>query len=141
MLQNETVEMRAAQMIRLIVAAMVCVFVASLASTAVAAPVTEAAVEEACGDKIEGACDKTHCATGCTKVENGKTVDYGCRFPNKPGKTKATCSKTTFGRTVGASSGDSGTGGLVLDPDAGDPPPSFNPKPYSVPGGGALSPE
>ena len=45
-------------------------------------------------------------------------------------------------RTTGGGSGDSGTGGGLLDPGAGDPPPpSFNPKPYSVPGGGVLSPE
>ena len=44
-------------------------------------------------------------------------------------------------RTTGGGSGDSGTGGGLLDPGAGDPPPSFNTKPYSVPGGGVLSPE
>ena len=43
-------------------------------------------------------------------------------------------------RTTGGGSGDAGTGGgLVLDPGTGNPPPpSFNPKPYSLPGG-ALS--
>ena len=44
-------------------------------------------------------------------------------------------------RTTGGGSGDSGTGGGLLDPGAGDPPPpSFNPKPYSLPGGGLLLP-
>jgi hypothetical protein len=59
-----------------------------------AAPVSEATVEKACGEKIEGGCNKTQCATGCQKKENGKTYDYGCVFSSKPGKTKAKCNKT-----------------------------------------------
>ena len=48
------------------------------------------------------------------------------------------CNEVRPERTTGGGGGDSGAGGDVLDPGAGDPPPSFNPKPYSVPGGGLL---
>jgi hypothetical protein len=92
-------------MIKLIIAAVVCVFVAGLAGEAAAAEaktvsVSEATVEKACGDQIEGGCNGKICGTGCTKSEGGQIVDYGCTFPDRPGKTKATCTKTTF-RTVG----------------------------------------
>jgi hypothetical protein len=66
---------------------------------AIAAPVSEATVEKACGDKIQGGCAGDKCATGCTKVENGQLYDYGCTFSNKTGKTKAVCNKIKM-RTV-----------------------------------------
>lgn len=99
-------------MMRLIVAAAVCVFVGDLAGKAVAAPVSEAVVEEACGDDIEGGCTKTTCATACEKWEDGKLYSYGCLFPNKPGATAAKCSKDlVIRRTVGSSAGQA-TGGV-----------------------------
>lgn len=58
--------------------------------------ITESAVDKACGNQIEGGCIGKLCATGCTKIENGKPVDYGCTFPSKTGKTKATCTKSEF---------------------------------------------
>ena len=62
-----------------------------------AAPMTEAAVEEVCGDQIEAGCAGDKCAFGCDKFENGKIYTYGCIFPNRTGKTKATCAKTQVG--------------------------------------------
>jgi hypothetical protein len=67
---------------------------AASAEQVITTTVTEAAVDKACGEKIEGGCNDKLCATGCRKIENGKSVDYGCVFPNKTGKTKATCTKS-----------------------------------------------
>lgn len=80
-------------MIRFIFAAS-CMFVCFAVEGAGAAPVSEATVEKACGGKIEGGCAGATCATGCEKVEGGKLYTYGCTFPNKAGKTKASCSRT-----------------------------------------------
>lgn len=85
-------------MVRLMIAAAMCLSLGSFASTALAERVTEAAVEKACGDQIEGGCSGNQCATGCTKTEGGKLVDYGCTFPNKTGKTAAVCNKIVIGR-------------------------------------------
>jgi hypothetical protein len=86
-------------MLRLIFASAILITVVGHTGTAVAAQtsVTEATVEKACGDQIEGGCIKKLCATGCRKKVNGKTYDYGCTFSSKPGKTKATCTKTLIG--------------------------------------------
>ena len=70
------------------------VLIASAIGPALAQPVSEGTVEKACGQQIEGGCNKTQCATGCQKKENGKTYDYGCVFSSRPGKTKAKCNKT-----------------------------------------------
>ena len=100
-------------MTRLFVAVATCAFISFAAGGAVsAAPVSEATVEKACGDRIEGGCAGSQCATGCEKTEGGKLVSYGCTFPNKPGATKATCTRTVFrkgqsrngNRTTGAGS-------------------------------------
>ncbi len=85
---------------KLAVAAAICVFMGLSAGYAVAAPVSEATVEKACGDKIQGGCAGSTCATGCEKMEGGKLYSYGCTFPNKTGKTKASCSKTQMTRTA-----------------------------------------
>lgn len=85
-------------MIRLMIAVAVCISGSAVADRAVAAPVTEAVVEQACGDKIEGGCSGSQCATGCEKMEGGKLVSYGCVFPNKTGATKATCDRTVMTR-------------------------------------------
>jgi hypothetical protein len=77
-----------------------CLSLGGFASTAFAERVTEAAVEKACGDQIEGGCSGNQCATGCTKTEGGKLVDYGCTFPNKTGATAAVCTKIVIGRKV-----------------------------------------
>lgn len=87
-------------MLRLVVATAICIIVGGLTSEAVAEPVSESTVEKACGDQIEGGCAGKLCATGCTKNENGKIVDYGCTFPNKTGKTKATCNRIVMNKTV-----------------------------------------
>jgi hypothetical protein len=58
--------------------------------------ITEAAVDKACGTKIEAGCSGKNCATGCTKIENGKPVEYGCIMSSKAGKTKATCTRSAF---------------------------------------------
>lgn len=98
-------------MIRLTVAAAICVLFWSPAGVASAAPVSEATVDGACGDQIEGGCSGATCATGCQKMENGKLYDYGCTFPNKAGKTKATCRNIQVGRTVQGDSGNTAVGG------------------------------
>jgi hypothetical protein len=90
-------------MLRLIAATVVCVFLVGSLGPVIAAPVSEAVVDEACGDNIEGGCTASTCATGCEKMEGGKMYSYGCIFPNKTGKTKATCSKEPLGRTKGDS--------------------------------------
>jgi hypothetical protein len=93
--------LRSALISRLFVAAAICVFAGGLSSKAVAeqattTTITESAVDKACGEQIESGCIGKLCASGCQKIENGKPVDYGCTFPNKSGKTKATCTKTVF---------------------------------------------
>lgn len=85
---------------RLTFAAAICVVTLSLAGPAGAVPVSESTVEKACGDQIEGGCNDTTCATGCSKMEDGKMYDYGCTFPATPGKTKATCRKIQVRRTL-----------------------------------------
>lgn len=80
-------------------AAIVCAVVLGLSVPALAVPVSEATVERVCGDKIQGGCAGDKCATGCEKMEGGKLYTYGCTFPNRTGKTKATCSKNQINRT------------------------------------------
>jgi hypothetical protein len=75
-------------MIRLIVAAVICVFVGGLSTQAFAAPVSEATVEKACGDKIQGGCVGDKCATGCEKTENGKLYSYTAYFRIRPVRQK-----------------------------------------------------
>ncbi len=87
-------------MVRLMIATAICVSLGGFVGKAAAERVTEAAVEKACGDQIEGACSGGKCATGCTKTEGGKFVDYGCIFPDRVGKTKAVCNRITLGRTA-----------------------------------------
>lgn len=99
------------KMLGLTVAAAICAFAASLPSIAVAEPVGEATVEKACGAKLEGGCIGKLCATGCTIKEGGKLVDYGCTFPSRTGKTKATCTRTVFNRTVPGTPKNSDAGG------------------------------
>ena len=96
-------------MSRLIVLAAMCAFMWLPAHGALAAPVSESTVEKACGDKIQGGCAGDKCATGCEVTEGGNLVSYGCTFPNKSGKTKATCSKTIF--RSGQKSGNKAVGG------------------------------
>lgn len=92
-------------MIRPVALAAVCFLMGlPLIGSIHAAPVSEATVEKACGDRIEGGCAGSQCAMGCEKTEGGKLVSYGCTFPNKTGKTKATCSRTV----MRAGQGDSG---------------------------------
>ena len=79
---------------KLIITLGLLLFVSVQSDSAVAEPVSEGTVERACGNQIEGGCNKTQCATGCQKKEKGKTYDYGCVFSSKPGKTKAKCNKT-----------------------------------------------
>mgnify|MGYP007051659124 CR=1 FL=1 len=69
-------------------------------ASAGAVPVSEATVERVCGDQIQGGCAGDKCSTGCEKVENGTIYTYGCTFPNRTGKTKATCSKDRLNRTA-----------------------------------------
>lgn len=93
--------LRSALILRLSLAAAICVFAQGLSGNAVADQVTttvttESAVEKACGKQIESGCIGKLCATGCTKIENGKPVDYGCTFSSKAGKTKATCTRSAF---------------------------------------------
>ena len=96
-------------MVRLMIAAAICVSLGGFASKAVAEPVTEAAVDKACGNQIEGGCLGNKCATGCTIKEGGKLVDYGCTFPNRTGKTKAVCNREIMGRKVqGTTKSDAG---------------------------------
>ena len=102
-------------MIRLILAAAVCVLVGGLAGNAAAAPVSEAVVDEACGAEIESGCTKTTCATGCEKVEGGKLVSYGCVFPNRTGKTKATCARVPLESRAGGTN----DGTMTLSPPGG----------------------
>jgi hypothetical protein len=92
---------RSALIFRLSLAAAICVLAEGLAGKAAAEQVkttviTETAVDEACGNQIESGCIGKLCATGCTKIENGKPVDYGCTFSSAAGKTKATCTKSVF---------------------------------------------
>jgi hypothetical protein len=79
-----------------------------------AVPVSEATVEKVCGDKIQGGCTGSTCATGCEKTEGGKIYTYGCTFPNKTGKTKADCHKTPIGRTAPGQGKDVGKKPSVL---------------------------
>ncbi len=93
--------MRGALILVVSLAAAMCVFSEGFLGTAIAEQVkttviTESAVDKACGNQIEVGCIGKLCATGCTKIENGKPVDYGCTFPSKTGKTKATCTKSEF---------------------------------------------
>lgn len=81
-----------------IVAAAACIFVLLPASSVLAERVSESTVERVCGDKIQGGCAGSTCATGCEKTENGTLYTYGCTFPNKTGATKATCTRTPIGR-------------------------------------------
>lgn len=84
-------------MIRPVAVAAACFLLgSSVGGGADAAPVSEATVEKACGDDIQGGCAGSQCAMGCERREGGKLVTYGCTFPNKTGKTKATCSKTVL---------------------------------------------
>lgn len=87
-------------MIRLIFTAAICGLVSGISFDAVAETVSEGTVERVCGDKIEGGCLGALCSTGCRVTENGKAVDYGCTFPNKTGKTTATCTRTPIGRAA-----------------------------------------
>lgn len=79
---------------KILMATGLLLLISAHSSPAFAEPVSEGTVEKACGNQIEGGCNKTQCATGCQKKEKGKTYDYGCVFSSKPGKTKATCNKT-----------------------------------------------
>jgi hypothetical protein len=93
--------LRSALILRLSLAAAICVFAGGLSGTAVAEQVktttiTEAAVDKACGKQIESGCNDKLCASGCTKIEGGKPVEYGCTFPTTTGKTKATCTRSAF---------------------------------------------
>jgi hypothetical protein len=93
--------LRGVLIFRLFVAAAICVFAGGLSGKAVAEQVkttiiTETAVDNACGNQIESGCIGKLCASGCTKIENGKPVDYGCTFSSSAGKTKATCTKSAF---------------------------------------------
>lgn len=83
-------------MSRWLVVAAICLSGSLMAGAAYAAPVSEATVEKACGDRIQGGCAGSQCATGCEKTEGGQLVSYGCTFPNKTGKTKATCNRTVL---------------------------------------------
>lgn len=83
-------------MSRWLVVAAICLSGSFMTGTAYAAPVSEATVDKACGDRIQGGCAGSQCATGCEKTEGGKIVSYGCIFPNKTGKTKATCHRTVL---------------------------------------------
>ena len=90
-------------MFRLSFASVIFFIVVGHTGTAVAeqisvTSVSEATVEKACGDQIEGGCKGKLCSTGCRKNEDGKTYDYGCTFSSKTGKTKATCTKTHVGK-------------------------------------------
>ena len=87
-------------MIRLMVAAAICIFLGGFASKAIAEPVTEAAVDKACGNQIESGCIGSKCASGCKIKEGGKLIDYGCTYPNKTGKTKAVCNRTPMSRKI-----------------------------------------
>lgn len=93
--------LRSALIFRLFVALAICVFAGGFsgkgfAEDATSVSTTEAAVEKACGNQIEGGCTGKLCVTGCQKKVNGTVVDYGCTFSSKSGKTKATCTKTVF---------------------------------------------
>ena len=93
--------LRSAPIFGLFVAAAICVFAGgfsgkAFAQQATTVSTTESAVDKACGKEIESGCIGKLCASGCQKIENGNVVDYGCTFPNKAGKTKATCTKTVF---------------------------------------------
>jgi hypothetical protein len=79
----------------------ISLFTVVLASNAFAEQVstttiTESAVEKACGKTIDAGCIGATCATGCTKIEKGKPVEYGCTFSSKAGKTKASCTRSAF---------------------------------------------
>lgn len=104
-------------MMNRIAAAFVCVAVLGFSAPAFAVPVSEATVEQACGDSIEGGCAGATCATGCEKVEGGKIYSYGCTFPNKPGKTKAKCSKVQMSRTAPGDSRNQAAGRPQLKAD------------------------
>jgi phage-related protein len=83
-----------------------------------------------------------NCETKCDTAPNTTPKEYkdcndNCDARHK--KCYRRVDEVRPERTTGGGGGTSSDGGLVLDPGAGDPPPSFNPKPYSVPGGGALS--
>lgn len=96
-------------MLRLVIATAICVF---FGSDAFAERISEAAVEKACGNKIQGGCAGSKCATGCEKMENGTLYTYGCTFPNKTGATKATCSKSPITRTGQGKHQNKATGGM-----------------------------
>jgi len=83
-------------MSRWLLVAAICLSGTFIAGGASAAPVSESTVENACGDKIVAGCTSGICAMGCEKTEGGKLVAYGCTFPDKPGKTKATCTRTVM---------------------------------------------
>lgn len=105
-------------MVRLMIATAVCLSIAGFASKLLAEPVSEATVDKACGDQIESGCIGKLCASGCTKTEGGKVVDYGCTFPNRTGQTKATCNRIVMGRAAPTTSGsDVGDISPVLDAD------------------------
>lgn len=105
-------------MVRLMIAAAICISLGGFASKTLAETVSEATVEKVCGDNIEGGCLGKLCATGCTVKEGDKLVDYGCTFPNKTGKTKATCNRIVLGRTSPTTSGsDVGDLSPVLEAD------------------------
>jgi hypothetical protein len=122
---------------RLVVAT--CVVVLALAASASAAELTDKQKND-----LENACYAATdvCYNSCgAKYPNREQFNDGLLYDlctRDCNITESRCLISIPARTIG---GGSSGGGPVLDPGTGNPPPpSFNPKPYSLPGSGVLDP-
>jgi len=117
------------------IASTACIVVLALAAPASALTDKE---KEALGQACVAAANV--CLNSCAATYPNREISFndGLLYDscaNKCNAIETRCITSIPERTVGKGSG----GGLVLDPGTGNPPPSFNPKPYSLPGGGVLS--
>lgn len=112
-----------------------CVVVFALAASAPAAELTDKQKDDlakaciAAVDVCKNSCAAKH-PNHEASFNEGLLFDFCINDCNN---IETRCITSIPARTMSGSSG----GGLVLDPGTGNPrPPSFNPKPFSLPGGG-----